>query len=72
MREFMMWLTYRKKNGPMNDIRRFDRPAALVSLILSRIHGGKAEMEDFLPFGRKEKEATLSDIIGEFGGVKVG
>jgi len=73
MAEYRVWLGYRKKHGPMNDVRRFDRPAALISSILSRVHGGKSEMKDFMPFGEEEKEATLEDIISVFGGVnKVG
>lgn len=29
-------------------------------------------MEDFMPFGQDDKEATIEDIIKEFGGVKIG
>lgn len=70
--EFGVWLAYRKKFGPMNDVRRYDRPAALISFMASRLMGNKPEMDDFMPFGKEEKEADLVDIIKAFGGVKIG
>lgn len=66
--EFMIWLAYRKKYGPMNDVRKYDRPAALIGSILSHAHGGKSEMRDLMPFGKEQKEVTLEDLAGRFGG----
>lgn len=66
----MVWVSYRKKYGPMNDVRRFDRPAALLSSILIKLRGGKATQQEFMPFGKEEKEeAALEDVIAVFGGV---
>ncbi len=56
----------------MNDVRRFDRPAALLSYIVQKIMGGKNRMEDFMPFGKEEKDASLEDIISALGGVNRG
>jgi hypothetical protein len=53
-REFNGWLAYRKKWGPLNPMRRFDRPAALISVMLNHAHGGKAEMTDYLPWPVEE------------------
>lgn len=73
MAEFRLWMAYRAKHGPMNDVRRYDRPAALIGSILSQAHGGKTKMSDLMPFGQEEdKVATLDDIISVFGGVNLG
>lgn len=70
--EVRIWAAYRKKYGPMSDVRRFDRPAALVGSILSHANGGKLKMGDLMPWGKDEKEPSLEDIIGAIGGVKIG
>lgn len=71
--EAKVWMAYRKKHGPMNDVRRYDRPAALIGSILSHAHGGKAKMEDLMPFGKEEKVASMEDIIAALGpGVRIG
>ena len=74
LREVLVWSAYRMKYGPMNDVRRHDRPAALLASLLSHAHGGKAEMKEFMPFGKEADEtaATLDDIIAQIGGVKIG
>mgnify|MGYP003386545188 CR=1 FL=1 len=72
MREVNVWLAYRDKYGPMNDVRRYDRPAAILASILSHAHGGKSPPRDFMPFGQEEKETTVEDIITAFGGVEIG
>lgn len=74
MAEINVWTAYRKKYGPMNDVRRHDRPAALLAHIITSVYGGKAKIKDFLPFGVKEdenREATLDDFIKAFGGVNI-
>ncbi|WP_460640112.1 phage tail assembly protein T [Larkinella harenae] len=72
MTEYAVWCAYRDKYGPMHDVRKFDRPAALIAMILNRVHGGKATMKDYMPWGQEEKEATIEDLIAEFGGVNIG
>jgi len=72
MKEVSIWLSYRAKYGPPNDVRRYDRPAALAAYMANRVAGGKAEMIDFMPFGKDEKQAEIGDIIEAFGGIKVG
>lgn len=69
MAEFCMWMAYFRKNGRSNDIRRFDRPAALIASLISQAFGGKSVMRDFMPFGRDDKDAELEDIISMIGGV---
>lgn len=71
MDEFRIWIAYRKLNGPMNDARRYDRPAALISAILSRANGGKGKIADYMPFSRKidtDREPTLEEIMAAFQG----
>lgn len=71
--EVRVWMAYRQKYGPMNDVRRYDRPAALLGSILSRAFGGKAKQADLMPFGQEEKETTINDVVASFGpGVKIG
>ena len=71
--EVRVWMAYRQKYGPMNHVRMFDRPAALIGSILSNAHGGKAKMAELMPFGQEEKVATLDDVVASFGpGVKIG
>jgi hypothetical protein len=70
--EFSLWLRYRKKHGPMNDVRRHDRPAALLAYVASRLGGNKCEIKDFMPFGVEEdREASLSDIMNALGAVNI-
>lgn len=71
-KELLTWISYRAKNGPMNDVRRFDRPAALIATVLNNTFGGKLKMESVMPYGQTEKEASLEDIVAQFGGVNIG
>lgn len=72
MNEVKTWLLYRKKYGPLNPPRMYDRPAALIASILSKVYGGTAEQKDFMPWGQEEREATLDDLVGMFKGAKIG
>lgn len=71
--EVRVWVAYMKKYGPFNDVRRYDRPAAILGSILSRAHGGKATQADFMPWGKDVKvDPSLEDMIGALGRVKIG
>lgn len=73
MREVRLWEAYIKKNGPMNDLRRYDRPAALIASILAKVNGNKIELKDFLPFHKEEeKVATIEEIVALMGGAARG
>jgi hypothetical protein len=74
LKEFTIWLAYRKKFGPMNDVRRYDRPAALITSMAARLMGNNnIEIQDFLPFGKDEDQGSdLADFIKKIGGVKIG
>ncbi len=59
----------------MDDRRTVDRPAALVATAIARSFGGKAEMEDFMPYKQKYEEAEASrpeELMSVFGGLKIG
>lgn len=78
-REIRLWISYRNKHGPLGMERRFDRPAAIIGMILSRAYGGKATMKDFMPWGQEEQADEvvsfdqLIDQIGkQVGGVNIG
>ena len=71
--EVRLWVAYRRKYGPMNDVRRYDRPAALIGSILSATKGGKVKQSDLMPWGRDEQDKSLEDVITSLGpGVKIG
>lgn len=60
----------------MNDVRRFDRPFALLIAAVRATAGLKTDMETFLPYGKdpvdEAQGANLDEIIAAFGGVKIG
>lgn len=65
--ELQVWQAYRKKYGPMNDVRRYDRPAALISKIVSQVKGGKLSMAELMPYGKETREAGIEDFIQAYG-----
>lgn len=72
MSELKLWSAYRKKYGPMNYVRQFDRPAALIASMISAANGGKAKMNEFMPWGQSKKEATFDEVAQALGKVTHG
>lgn len=75
--EYLLWCKYRKKYGPLNPVRMYDRIGAIQAVQLNNIHGGKAKFEDFAPYGMEKEEQAdvdISEYIKQaFGGkVKIG
>jgi hypothetical protein len=75
--EVRTWIAYRNKWGPMNDVRRYDLPAARQAAIASVAAGGKATVESFLNYGKdKTQRDTPDDILTnlrrQFGGIRIG
>lgn len=71
--EFGRWIKYRNTYGAMDDNRMVDRPAALIACVLSRVNGGKAEIEDFMLHKKEEDEPVISnpvELASVFGGLK--
>lgn len=62
-REVEIWARYRAKNGPLSPIRAYDRPAAVICSTLAAVFGNKANLEDFMPFGREEKVIDNNALI---------
>lgn len=74
--EFRIWLAYRKKYGPMNPVRAYDRGPALITSMLLNVHGGKATPDQFLAYGHdpvdeNAPEPTVSEFIRSIGGANV-
>lgn len=62
VRELDLWGKYRKKYGPMDPVRMFDKGFALVASMISQANGGKAKPIDFMPYGRDNpSEDTFVD-----------
>lgn len=75
-REYMLWSAYRNKYGPMNPVRMFDQPGAIVASQINNAFGGKAKPQDFLVY-LKQKEEQEVDEVSQFmkflnNGVKIG
>lgn len=75
-RELEIWGRYRFKYGPLNPIRMFDQGPALISSVISKVNGGKANPIDFMPYGKKQEDIidgdTFLDRLSQHKGVKIG
>lgn len=76
-REYILWIRYFRKYGSVNPIRKYDRMGGIIALQINKALGGKAKMEDFIPFGKdieENNEATIQEFIGKAlgGRVKIG
>lgn len=70
--EVMDWLAYRSKRGTLNIGRRVEVAAALISMTINRVHGGKAKLNDFTPHETGEDESidgTINDVMKIFKAV---
>lgn len=67
--EFDRWCKYFVKHGRLGPVRMFDFGPALMCWKIDQALGGKSEIKDYLPFQDKEpeKEATVQDLLKEFG-----
>ena len=71
--EFSRWINYRNRHGAMDDRRTVDRPAAVVASTIAQVFGGKAQVEDFMPYKPEEEETVISkpeELASIFGGLK--
>ena len=71
--EYMSWLAYRNKYGPLNSVLRQDNGFALIAMLINRGLGGKAEMSDFLAYGKNDDDELMTnpeDFMKMFSGVK--
>lgn len=53
----MRWLKYRETHGPMDNSRKYDRPAALQATVANNVAGGKSELSDFLPYDKPHDDS---------------
>lgn len=75
--EYILWLEYRAKYGPLNPIRMFDQGAAILAAQVNNAIGGKAKPEDFIFYGKTDKDEVTADtsldaFVKSLGGVKIG
>lgn len=49
--EFLRWVAYRTKYGPLSTARRVEDSLAMSMLLVHRLHGGKLGIEAFYPHG---------------------
>lgn len=54
--EFLMWMAYRRRYGPLTAARRIETSLAMLML---QNNGGKAKLADFLPFSTPEPEREI-------------
>lgn len=59
--EYMSWLAYRNKRGPLNQMMRNDNGFALIAMLINRGLGGKAEITDFLQYGKEVEDEVMTD-----------
>lgn len=75
-REAEIWVRHRNKYGPVNPNRMFDTGPALISSVISKSNGGKANPIDFMPYGRKQEDVidgdSFVDRLSQHKGVKIG
>lgn len=72
--EFYRWCDYFTKHGRCTPTRMYDRGFALLAWRIDMaLHVDQPDMTNYLPYYKQpDKEATLSDIVKELGGVKRG
>ncbi len=56
--EALDWAEYRRLRGSFNAGTRIEWSSALLSMMINRATGGKAEMSDYMPHA-DEPEATI-------------
>lgn len=54
--EVSLWIEYRRKFGPLDPVRKYDKGFALVAALINNSHGGKAKPKDFLPYGKEPEQ----------------
>lgn len=60
--EFLSWVEYRRKRGPLHMIPHADSGFALLATLINNALGGKAEMTDFMPYADKQP-ASIEDVF---------
>lgn len=59
--EFLTWSLYTQKYGSLNPVRKYDMGAAVICWVMSKLHGKKASIEDFLAFGKEPEQEVEVD-----------
>lgn len=66
--ELVAWWQYRRKWGPLDVTRRYDRPAAVMAATAVQLMGGKVEVKDFMPYPMDdEHDDEFKSVMKELG-----
>jgi hypothetical protein len=60
--ELAGWFAYVDLYGPVDYRRRYDEPAAMLSMVVNRTGGGNAKLDDFLRAVPSVYSDELSDV----------
>lgn len=71
--EALSWQAYIQKRGSLNIGRRLESAAGLLAMVINRSVGGKAKMEDFMPYEfPADREGTIDDVFSMLKSMKRG
>ncbi|WP_422652877.1 phage tail assembly protein T [Arsukibacterium sp. UBA3155] len=62
--EYLSWLSFRRQHGPLAMQLRQERIAAAQMFQLSKLHGGKGQVDDFMIWTKPdEQEISLEQAL---------
>lgn len=56
------WVAYIRRRGSINQGLRLEQGFALLAMVLLRLHGKDADMEDFMP-SHDRKDPDINDVM---------
>jgi hypothetical protein len=68
--EALDWFAYIRKRGSLHDGMRVEAAAALISVVLNRVNGGKADMADFMPHAKPQAADSIDGVMNLLLGAK--
>lgn len=69
--EAQAWQQYMHKHGRLSIHERLERGFAMLCLVVNRAVGGKAELESFMPYTKREEEqASITAVFSMLRAIK--
>ncbi len=56
-------MEYYRLRGTLNPNRKIEWAAALITMMVNNVNGGKATMKDFMPYKDEEEDISLEDAM---------